>query len=114
MGAVGWLVVFPVVLIAAAGIAAFVSVRLSSVCITRGGVEFRNYPHPVTTIPLDDIDRFVETERVGWLSGVQPATAALVLNDGTRVPVRSIRECSGAYGVDAMNARLGEVRAGPR
>jgi hypothetical protein len=114
VGAVGWLVVFPLVLIAAVAIAAFVSVRFSTVCITRDGVEFRNYPQATTTIPLDDIDRFVETERVGWLSGVQPATAALVLNDGTRVPVRSIRDCSGAYGVDAMNARLGEVRAGPR
>ena len=111
---VAWIVLFPVVLIGAAAVAAFVSIRLSTVCITGHGVEYRNYPQPVTTVPLDDIERFAESERVGWLAGVQPATAALVLNDGSRVPVRSIRECSGAYGVDALNARLDEVRAGPR
>jgi hypothetical protein len=42
---------------------------------------------------------------------VRPATAALVLVDGSRVPVRKLRDCSGAYGVDALNARLAALRA---
>jgi hypothetical protein len=62
-------------------------------------------------IPLRDAERFVESERVGWVQHVRPATALLVLSDGTRVPVHKLRDCSGAYGVDALNDRLAALRS---
>ena len=67
-------------------------------------------PQPPRTVPLDDVERFVETERVGIIAGLRPATAALWMRDGSRVPIRSVRDCSGAHGVDALNARLAQVR----
>jgi hypothetical protein len=97
-------------LIGATAILAFVFVRLSTLSVTSAGVEVRNYPQDVRTIPLDEVERFVPTERVGWFSSVRPATAALLLTDGSRVPVRALRERSGAYGVDALNERLATLR----
>jgi hypothetical protein len=106
----GWLVVFPIVLIAAAALASFVFVRLSTLRITNDGVEIRNYPQTPKTIPLAVVDRFVPAERVGLFSGLRPATAVLLLTDGTRVPVRSLGEPESGYGVDALNRRLATLR----
>ena len=83
----GWLVVFPLVLIVAAALASFLFVRLSTLRITNDGVEIRNYPQTPKTIPLAEVDRFVPAERVGMFSGLRPATAVLVLTNGTAVPV---------------------------
>ena len=107
----GWLVAFPALLIFIVAVLAFVSVSLSTLCMTDAGVELRNYPQPPQVVPLDRVERFVETERAGVIAKVRPATAALVLVDGSRVPVRKLRDCSGAYGVDALNARLAALRA---
>jgi hypothetical protein len=109
---VAWLFTFPIVLIGSAAILSFVFVRLSSLSVTKAGVEIRNYPAEPLVIPLDQAERFVPTERVGFFSGLRPHTAALLLADGSRVPVRSLRERNGAHGVDALNARLTALRFG--
>lgn len=106
----GWLVVFPLVLIVAAALASFVFVRLSTLRITNDGVEIRNYPQTPKTIPLAEVDRFVPAERVGMFSGLRPATAVLVLTNGTRVPVRSLGEPEAGYGIEALNQRLTALR----
>ncbi len=108
----GWLLWFPLILVAGVAVVAYVFVAMSTLCMTNEGVELRNFPQEPRVIPLDDVHRFVETERVGVIAHVRPATGALVLNDGTRVPVRKLRDCSGAYGVDELNARLAALRAG--
>lgn len=108
-----WLVGLPLVLIATAAVLAFVFVRSSWVHITAAGVEIRNYPSAPVVVPLDRVDRFVDTERSGNLKSIRPATAALVLTDGSRVPVRALHERGGAVGVDAMNARVAQLRAHP-
>jgi hypothetical protein len=107
---VGWLLLFPVILVVGVAVVAFVSVSMSTLCLTDAGVELRNFPQEQRVIPLHEAQRFVETERVGWIAHVRPPTAALVLTDGTRVPVRKLRDCSGAFGVDALNERLAALR----
>ena len=107
----GFLLLFPVVLIVGAFVVSYGAVHASRLCITTDGIEIRNYPQPARAVPLDEVERFVENERVGIIAGLRPATAALWMRDGTRVPVRTVRDCSGAYGVDALNARLAQVRA---
>jgi hypothetical protein len=106
-----WLL-FPIIVAVGVAVVAYGFVALSTLCLTEDGVEFRNYPQEPRVIPLPDVERFVETERVGWIAHVRPATGAVVLNDGSRVPVHKLRDCSGAYGVDALNARLAALRAG--
>jgi hypothetical protein len=103
---VGWLLLFPVVLIGSAAVASFAFVRLSSVRITNAGVEIRNFPQAPRVIPLARIDRFVPAERVGMFSSLRPATAVLLMTDGARVPVRAVSEPDAGYGVDALNQRL--------
>ena len=49
-------------------------------------------------------------ERVGMFSGLRPATAVLVLTNGTRVPVRSLGEPEAGYGIEALNQRLTALR----
>jgi hypothetical protein len=110
---VGWLLWFPVILVAAAAVVSFTFVRLSTLSVTNVGVAFRNFPQPEREIPLEHVDRFVPAERVGFLASVRPETAVLLLRDGSRVPVRSIREQHGVTGVDAVNLRLAQVRSGP-
>jgi hypothetical protein len=107
---VSWLVVFPALLIFAVAVAAFVSVSMSTLCMTDAGVELRNFPQEQQVVPLDQVQRFVETERVGVIAKLRPVTGAIVLVDGTRVPVRKLRDWSGAYGVDALNERLAALR----
>jgi hypothetical protein len=106
------LVLLPIALVVAAAVAAFVSVRSSSLRITSAGVEIRNYRQAPQLIPLGDVARFEEPNAVGNFSGVKPKTTVLVLNDGSRVPVRSISEPDAGTGIDALNARLETLRRG--
>jgi hypothetical protein len=105
-------VVLPLILIGSAALAAFVFVRFSSLRITSAGVEIRNFPQAPKVIPLEQADRFVTTEVTGIFARLRPATAALVLTDGSRLPVRVLGESSGAYGVEALNHRLAAMRPG--
>ena len=106
----GWLLLFPLVLLGAAGIAAFTFVRLSTLRITSTGVEIRNYPQAPKLIPLEEVDRFIPAERVGAFASLRPATAVLLLADGSRVPTRALGEPDAGYGVDALNERLAALR----
>ena len=100
----------PVALIVAAALAAVVFVQRSSLRITSAGVEIRNYPQAPRTIPLADVDRFEATPRSGNFAGLRPATAVLVLTDGTRVPVRRTTAPDAGNGVDALNQRIESLR----
>ena len=100
----------PVVLIGAAAIAAFLSVRLSTLRITRDGVEIHNSWRPPMVIPLARVARFEETERVGTFAFVRPSTGVLVLDDGTRLAVRALSDPEAGIGVDALNARVESLR----
>ena len=100
----------PVLLIAAAAIAAFVSVRSSTLRITSAGVEIRNYPHPPKTVPLPDVAGFEEVQAVGNFRSLRPKTGVLVLTDGTRLAVRALSAPDAGSGVDALNARVDALR----
>jgi len=100
----------PFVIVVIAALAAIVSVRCSSLAITRDGVEVRNYPQAPKLVPLSQVDRFEEAARVGNFSSLRPATAVLVLTDGSRLPVRRIEARDAGNGVEALNARLSEMR----
>jgi hypothetical protein len=102
--------VFPLVLVGAAALAAFAFVRLSTVRITSEGVEIRNYPQAARMIPLAQADRFVPAERVGNFASLRPATAVLLLTDGSRVPTRALGDPEAGYGIDALNKRLAALR----
>jgi hypothetical protein len=104
------LVVIPLVLIGAAAVASFVFVRLSTLRITSEGVEIRNYPQAPRLVPLADVAQFEPTPSVGNLSFIRPKTAALVLKDGKRVPVRTIASPDAGVGVDALNQRVESLR----
>jgi hypothetical protein len=103
---------FPFVLVGLAAIAAVVVVLRSSLGITSAGVEIHNYPQAPRVIPLAQVSHFEPAPRVGNLSGVRPATAVLVLTDGSRVPVRKITAPDAGRGVDALNQRLDSLRTG--
>ncbi|MCU1430425.1 MAG: hypothetical protein JWL83_4425 [Actinomycetia bacterium] len=105
-----WLLFLPLILIGAAVVASFVFVRLSSLRITSAGVEIRNFPQAVKVIPLEQVDRFVTTETAGIFAFLRPATATLLLTDGSRVAVRVLGERDGVYGVDALNRRVATLR----
>jgi hypothetical protein len=105
-----WLVVLPLVLIGAAGIASFVFVRMSSLHITSETVEIRNYPQATTAIPLDRVDRFVPADRVGMFAFLRPPTAVLLLTDGSRLPARAMAEPEAGYGIEALNRRVAVLR----
>lgn len=100
----------PFVVIGIAALAAIVSVRCSSLGITSAGVEVRNYPQAPKLIPLSQVERFEETVRVGNFASLRPATAVLVLTDGSRLPVRRIEARDAGYGVDALNTRIAQLR----
>jgi hypothetical protein len=104
------LVLLPIVVLGAAAIAAFVSVRHSTLHITSVGVEFRNYPQPARVVPLAQVQRFEDAEAVGNFSSLRPATAVLVLTDGSRLAVRSLSDPDAGTGVDALNARVQALR----
>jgi hypothetical protein len=100
----------PLVVIGLAALAAIVSVRCSSLRISSAGVEVRNYPQAPKLVPLSQVERFEATERVGNFKSLRPATAVLVLTDGSRVPVRRIEALDAGRGVDALNARISQLR----
>jgi hypothetical protein len=100
----------PFALIGIAALAAIVCVRWSYLQITSAGVEFRNYPQAPKLVPLDQVERFEETVPVGNFASLRPATAVLVLTDGSRLPVRSIHAPDAGDGVDALNARITQLR----
>jgi hypothetical protein len=104
------LVLVPLILLAIVAVAAFVSVRGSTLRITPAGVEFRNYPQASRTVPLAEVARFEEAEAFGNFSSLRPATAVLVLTDGTRLAVRSLSAPDAGVGVEALNARLEALR----
>jgi hypothetical protein len=106
-----WLFWLPVILVVVAAVVSFAVVRLSTLSITSSGVAFRNYPEALREIELERVDRFVPAERVGLFAFLRPATAVILLRDGTRLHVRTIRGRDGEYGVDALNQHLAEVRA---
>ena len=91
----------PVAFVGVALVAAVVCVRGSSLRITSAGVEIRNYPQAVKLIPLVQVGHFEETT---------PATAVLVLTDGSRVPVRTVTAPDAGHGVAALNARVEALR----
>src|SRR5215470_4536810 len=99
-------VLIPVVLVGAAAL----SVARSSLRITSDGVEIRNYRQPEQVVPLARVDHFEPTPSVGNFSFLRPPTAALVLIDGSRIPVRRISDPEAGRGVDALNARVEELR----
>ena len=104
------LLLMPLVLIGGAALAAFVSVRRSYLRITSGGVEVRNYPQAPKIVPISQVERFEAAVQVGGFASVRPTTAVLVLTDGSRLPVRRIEAPDAGYGVDALNARIAELR----
>jgi hypothetical protein len=107
---VGWLVLLPVILIGSAAVASFLFVRLSTLRITTAGVEIRNYPQAPKVVPLGAVDHFVPADRVGTFAFLRPATAVLLLQDGSRVPVRAVHEPEAGYGIDALNDRLAALQ----
>ncbi|HEX5613829.1 MAG TPA: hypothetical protein VFZ83_01615, partial [Acidimicrobiia bacterium] len=74
--------------------------------------EIRNAWQVPKLIPLARVVRFEETERVGAFGFVRPNTGVLVLDDGSRLPVRSLADPDAGIGVDALNARVDSLRAG--
>ena len=100
----------PFFLIGIVAVAAIVCVRRSYLHITSAGVEFRNYPQTPRLIPLEHVGRFEETVPVGNFASIRPATAVLVLTDGSRLPVRSVHTPDAGHGVDALNARVAQLR----
>ena len=100
----------PVALIGAAVLAAVVSVQRSYLRITSAGVEIRNYPQAPKLIPLADVKRFEATPPVGNFRSLRPKTGVLVLNDGTRLPVRRLTTPEAGAGVDALNQHVAALR----
>ena len=105
-----FLVLLPVAVLVATAVAAFVSVRNSSVRITAAGVEFRNYPQTAKLIPLAQVARFEAPASVGNFPSVRPQTGVLVLTDGSRLAVRSLSDPEAGHGIDALNARVESLR----
>jgi hypothetical protein len=100
----------PLAVIGVAALAAIVCVRLSYLHMTISGVEVRNYPQAPKLVPLSQVERFEATVPVGNFASLRPATAVLVLTDGSRLPVRKVEARDAGYGVDALNARLTQLR----
>ena len=103
---------FPVALVVAVAVAAAVVVWRSSLRITSAGVEIHNYPQSPKLIPLAQVRYFEATPRVGNFASLRPATAVLVLTDGSRVAVRSVAAPEAGIGIDALNRRVESLRAG--
>jgi hypothetical protein len=107
---VGLVLMLPIIFAGVAAVAAVVCVRLSSLRITSAGVQVRNYPQAPKLIPLDQVGQFEATPNVGNLSFLRPKTAALVLKDGSRVPVRTIASPDAGHGVEALNKCVESLR----
>ncbi len=102
--------ILPIVLIAAAAIAATISIRNSSVRVTSAGVEVANYRQPVQQVPLAQVDHFEPPAPVGWLSSLRPKTGVLVCTDGSRIVVRNLTDPEAGRGIEALNDRLTQLR----
>jgi hypothetical protein len=100
----------PFGLVAVAALAAVVAVRRSTLHITSAGVEVRNYPQAPRLIPLVQVGHFEATPRAGNFARLRPATAVLVLVDGSRLPVRRVTAPDAGHGVDALNRRVETLR----
>jgi hypothetical protein len=107
---IAFLVILPLVLIAAAWIAARRSVRNSRLHLTPDGVIVENHRRPRVVVPIADADHFEPPTTTGPFSGLRPPTCVLVRTDGTRVPVRTIAAPEAGIGIDALNARLATLR----
>jgi hypothetical protein len=108
--AVALLVLLPLVLIALAAGAAWVSVARSTLRITADGVTVHNAGMDETTVPLARVVGFEAVTPGGFMTFVRPATATLVLTDGTRLVVRRPVDPDAGAGVDALNERLAQLR----
>jgi hypothetical protein len=104
--------VAPIVLVVLVAILAFVFVQRSSLHITSAGVEIRNYPQAAKLIPLEQVREFEATPRAGNFKSARPATAVLVLSDGSRLPVRKVTAPDAGIGVEALNRRIESLRGG--
>ena len=104
------LLLLPLVLMGGAALAAFVCVRRSYLRIASNGVEVRNYPQAPRLVPIAQVERFEAAVRGGNFASVRPATAVLVLTDGSRLPVRRIEAPDAGHGVDALNERIAQLR----
>jgi hypothetical protein len=100
----------PFAVVVAVALAAVVVVRRSSLGITSAGVEIRNYPQAPRVVPLAQVGHFEATPRAGNFRSLRPATAVLVLANGTRVPVRTVTAPDAGFGVDALNRRVEALR----
>jgi hypothetical protein len=107
---VGYVLMLPFIFVIGAAIAAVVCVRLSSLRITSDGVEIRNYPQAAKLVPLAQVGAFEATTATGNFKSIRPATAVLVLTDGSRIPVRTISEPDAGIGVPALNKRVESLR----
>ena len=104
------LLILPLVLIGGAALAAFVCVRCSYLRMASGGVEVRNYPQAPRLVPIAQVERFEAAAPVGGFASIRPATAVLILTDGSRLPVRRVEAPDAGYGVEALNARIAQLR----
>lgn len=106
------LVLLPLLLVAAAAVAAWISVARSSVRVTGDGVTVHNAGQDERTVPLVRVACFEPVAPVGFMTFVRPQTATLVLVDGTRIAVRNPTDPDAGRGADALNARLATLRDG--
>ncbi len=104
------LVLLPLLLIAGAAAAAWISVARSSITLTAESVTVHNAGQEPTVVPLASVACFEGVEPVGFMTFVRPTTATLVLTDGTRVVVRNPTDPTAGRGADALNQRLAALR----
>jgi hypothetical protein len=98
------------VFVFASSIGAVVAKRFSTLSIDEHGVAVRNFPWHVRRFPLDAVDRFDQVEGERTRSRVRFTQAAILLRDGSRVPVYSVGDPALATGVTMLNNRLAEAR----
>lgn len=83
---------------------------LSSLDITGDGVVVRNFPCRARIVPLSAVDRFDEAGRIRAWYEVREVRAMLLLTDGSRVRIRSLRDPESGGGVAMLNNQLASLR----